>query len=60
MRVAFELLPCPLTGEGSGGGKDSSSSPHPTLPPPRGEGVLTYPCQLDGGGRGGGKSCCLL
>jgi hypothetical protein len=40
-----EPLPSPLMGEGSGGGEDSSSPPHPNLPPPRGEGVLTSPCQ---------------
>jgi hypothetical protein len=45
MRITLEQLPSPLMGEGSGGGEDSTSSPHPHLPPPRGEGVLTYPCQ---------------
>jgi hypothetical protein len=51
MRVTFAPLPSPLMGEGSGGGKDSTSSPpHPYLPPPRGEGVLTYPCQPVEGG----------
>jgi hypothetical protein len=32
-----ELLPSPLMGEGSGGGEDRTSSPHPDLPPPGGE-----------------------
>jgi hypothetical protein len=27
----FEPLPSPLTGEGAGGGEDSTSSPHPTF-----------------------------
>jgi hypothetical protein len=45
MRVTFELFPSPLVGEGSGGGEDRTSSPHPKLPPLRGEGVLTSPCQ---------------
>ena len=45
MRATFELCPSPLMGEGAGGGEDSPSSPHPHLPPPRGEGVLTYSCQ---------------
>jgi hypothetical protein len=49
----FEPLPSPLMGEGSGGGEDSTSSPPSDLPPPRGEGVLTYPCQPSPrGGRG--------
>jgi hypothetical protein len=50
MRAPFELLPSPLTGEGTGGGEDSPFSPHPNLPPPRGEGALTYPCQPAKGG----------
>jgi hypothetical protein len=53
----FEPFPSPLMGEGSGGGEDSPSAPHPNLPPPRGEGVLTYPCQPHGGGLiGGGQA----
>jgi hypothetical protein len=48
-----EPLPSPLMGEGLGGGEDSPSSPHPHLPPPRGEGVLTSPCQpIQGEGSG--------
>jgi hypothetical protein len=38
MHVTFEQLPSPLMGEGSGGGEDSTSSPHPHLPPRRGKG----------------------
>jgi hypothetical protein len=45
MRVTFEPLPSPFMGEGSGGGEDRTSSPHPHLPPPKGEGVFAYPCQ---------------
>jgi hypothetical protein len=45
MRCTFEPLPSPLMGEGAGGGEDGTSSPHATLPPHRGEAVLTYPCQ---------------
>jgi hypothetical protein len=57
MCTTFEPLPSPLMGEGAGGGEDSTSSPHPNLPPPRGEGVLTYPCQpLAGEDPGGGKA----
>ena len=37
----FEPLPSPLMGEGAGGGEDHTSSPHPNLPPLRGEGVFT-------------------
>jgi hypothetical protein len=52
MRVTFEQLPSPLMGEASGGGEDSTSSPHPDLPPPRGEGVLTSPGDPLGEGSG--------
>jgi hypothetical protein len=45
MCVTFEQLPSPLRGEGAGGGEDGTSSPHPHLPPPRGEGVLAHPRQ---------------
>jgi hypothetical protein len=52
MRVACRSLP-PLTGEGAGGDEDRASSPHPNLPPLRGEGVLTSPAQtLAGEGTG--------
>jgi hypothetical protein len=50
MHVTFEPLPSPLIGEGSGGGEDRASFPHSNLPPPRGEGVLTYLSQRQGGG----------
>jgi hypothetical protein len=43
IRITFEQLPSPLTGEGAGGGEDSVPSLYPDLPPPRGEGVLTSP-----------------
>jgi hypothetical protein len=60
MCTTFEPLPSPLMGEGAGGGEDSTSSPHPNLPP-RGEGVLTYPCQpLAGEDPGGGESRASL
>jgi hypothetical protein len=49
MHVTFAPLPSPLIGKGAGGGEDATSSPHPNLPPPGGEGVLTYPCQHLGG-----------
>jgi hypothetical protein len=38
-------IPAPLMGEGRGGGEASAPSPHPNLPPLRGEGVFTYPSQ---------------
>ena len=41
MHIAIKRFPSPLTGEGAGGGEDNTSSTHPHLPPPRGEGVLT-------------------
>jgi hypothetical protein len=46
-----EPLPSPLMGEGEGGVRTAPFSPHPNLPPPRGEGVLTYPCQSPRWGR---------
>jgi hypothetical protein len=59
MHIAVKHLLPPLTGEGSGGSEDSTSSPHPTLPPHRGKGytVLLGPLvghswvklSLDGG-----------
>jgi hypothetical protein len=50
MRATCAQLPSPLMGEGVGGGEDRTPSPQPNLPPPKGEGVLTYPSQLDGAG----------
>jgi hypothetical protein len=39
MPIAFKHLPSPLTGEGAGGGEDSTSfSPIPTFPRQRGKG----------------------
>jgi hypothetical protein len=40
MPIALKHLPSPSIGEGSGGGEDSTSSPHPNLPPPGGKGCF--------------------
>jgi hypothetical protein len=54
----LRTAPLPLDGEGSGGGADSAAfPPHPNLPPPRGEGVLTDPRQPSMGEDTGGS--CL-
>jgi hypothetical protein len=51
MRVALAQFPSSLMGEGSGGGEDSPPSPHPNVPPQRGEVVFTSPCQHRGEGK---------
>jgi hypothetical protein len=45
MPIAHKYLPSPLMGEGAGGGGTRASSPHPSLPPPGGEGYDVGGCQ---------------
>src|SRR5262245_15663095 len=56
MSDADRRIPSPSTGEGQGGGVPYVLSPHPNLPPHRGEAVLTSPSQPARGRRNMGNT----
>jgi hypothetical protein len=51
MRVVFEQFPSPLTGEGLGGGEDSSSSPPSQPSPAKGGRGVYFPLSASRGRR---------